>query len=76
MARKVKGPTMTTWTRERIKELRNSLGESQEEFARHFRVTVDSIRAWEQPNKGGPSGPATVILDQLNEMRTTAGAAS
>jgi DNA-binding transcriptional regulator YiaG len=65
MARRVKGPTMSNWSPERIKGLRAALGESQEEFADHFRVTVDAVRTWEQ-GKGRPSGPVTIILDQLS----------
>uniref|UniRef100_UPI00397AAB6C helix-turn-helix domain-containing protein n=1 Tax=Salmonella sp. SAL04284 TaxID=3159862 RepID=UPI00397AAB6C len=52
--------------REKVKALRKALGEDQEDFARHFRLTVEAIRIWEQ-GKGTPSGPATVILDQLQE---------
>ena len=62
----VKGQTMSDWNPERVRALRAALGESQREFARHFRVTVDSVRTWEQ-GKGLPGGPSTVILDLLQE---------
>lgn len=54
------------WTPERIVELRKRLGETQEEFAKHFRLKIAAIRYWEQ-DRGEPSGPATVLLDQLEE---------
>lgn len=77
MAQKRKGPTMTDWTPERIKALRLARGESQEEFARHFRLTVGSVRVWEQEKKGGhPNGAATVILDQLAEQAKKLAAAA
>jgi DNA-binding transcriptional regulator YiaG len=53
-----------TWTPARIKALRERYGEKQEEFARRFRITVHTLRFWEQ-GQGKVSGPATVILDQL-----------
>lgn len=58
---------MQRWTPERIRSLRHARGETQEEFAKHFRMTVQSVRVWEQ-DKGEPSGPVTVILDHLSEM--------
>lgn len=54
------------WTKDLIKEVRERLGETQEEFATHFRVTVYAVRIWEQGQRE-PGGPATVILDQLLE---------
>lgn len=52
------------WTGDRIKELRKGRGETQEEFAKHFRSNVGTVRIWEQ-DKGQPSGAATVLLDQM-----------
>lgn len=52
------------WTSVRVKAVRRSLGETQEQFATHFRLHPESIRTWEQ-GRGNPSGPATVILEQL-----------
>ena len=54
------------WTPDKIKQLRKALGDNQEEFARRFRVTIHAVQGWEQ-NKDQPSGPVTVILDQLEE---------
>lgn len=54
------------WTAKRIKELRKSLGETQEQFKDHFRVVVGTVRSWEQ-GWGNPVGPAEVILDQLEQ---------
>ncbi len=56
------------WTPERIKKLRRSLEETQEEFARRFRLSTIAVRIWEA-GKGHPSGPATVLLDQLESER-------
>ena len=43
------------------KELREDLGFSQAEFARVLRVSVGTIRNWEQ-NRRQPTGPARVLL--------------
>ena len=53
-----------TWTAKTVRQLRKAVNESQEEFAKRFRLGVGSVRAWEQ-DLGGPSGPATIILDQI-----------
>lgn len=53
------------WTPERIKALRKRYRENQEQFAQRFRVTIHAVQRWEQ-NKDSPSGPATIILDQLD----------
>ena len=55
------------WTPERIKRLRKAFGESQEEFCRRFRIGLGTLRFWEQ-GRSSPTGPATIILDQLNEQ--------
>lgn len=57
-------PMIEDWTPERVKAVRKALGETQEVFARRFRLHPEAIRTWEQ-DRGQPSGPATVILDQL-----------
>lgn len=44
-----------------VKEMRENLGFSQEEFARVLRVSVSTIRNWEQ-NRRQPTGPARVLL--------------
>lgn len=56
----------TRWSPETIRKLRKAYGESQPEFARRFRVTVDAFRLWEQGRQPA-SGMATVILDFLEE---------
>lgn len=55
------------WTPTRIRDLRIRFGETQEEFAKRFRLSVEAVRGWEQ-DKGSPSGPASVILDQLKKQ--------
>ena len=52
------------WSPQQIRELRKSMNETQEEFAKHFRLCVGAIRLWEQ-DVGKISGPAEVILDIL-----------
>jgi DNA-binding transcriptional regulator YiaG len=52
------------WSGEKVKELRRARGETQEEFAKHFRSNIGTIQTWEQ-DKGKPSGAATVLLDQM-----------
>lgn len=60
------------WTPGNIKHLREDiLDESQEEFARRFRLSVHAIRRWEQA-KDSPSGPATIILDQIEAAASAA----
>ncbi len=59
------------WTPERIRDLRRRYGETQDEFAHRFRVSIQSVQTWEQ-GKGEPSGPATVIMDQLEAALTQA----
>jgi DNA-binding transcriptional regulator YiaG len=54
------------WNGDRVKEVRKARGETQEAFAKHFRVNIGTIQTWEQ-DKGAPSGPATVILDAMEE---------
>jgi DNA-binding XRE family transcriptional regulator len=61
-----RGKTKMKWTPERIKQLRKRLGENQEEFAKRFRLTIHAIQFWEQ-SKGLPNGPATVLLDQIEQ---------
>ena len=56
--------TPMTWTPKRIRALRHLLNETQDEFAKRFRVSVNAVRIWEQ-GQGAPSGPVTLLLDQL-----------
>lgn len=55
---------MADWNSEEVKKLRKKLGDTQEEFAKRFRLTVDAVRVWEQ-GRGLPPGPVTVIMDDL-----------
>lgn len=59
-----KHPMVAEWTAERIRSLRRALGETQEQFAKRFRLHPEAIRTWEQ-DRGSPTGPSTVILDEL-----------
>lgn len=61
---KKQGKKHMLWTPKKIKELRARLGENQEEFARHFRVSVDALQHWEQ-GRGPVPGPIQVILESL-----------
>jgi DNA-binding transcriptional regulator YiaG len=54
------------WTPESMKALRESLGETQDEFRGRLRVPLPTLRNWEQNNSRIP-GPVTVILDQLQQ---------
>ncbi len=56
----------TNWTPARIKALRDRYGETQDEFARRFRISTSAVRAWEQ-GQGSPSGPATIVFDHLEQ---------
>lgn len=64
MAGRAKRANVSNWTKTRIRALRDSIGETQQEFAARFRVTVDSIRHWEQ-GTANPAGPSTVVMDYL-----------
>lgn len=55
------------WTPERVRAVRKALGETQDQFARRFRLHPESIRTWEQ-GRGRPSGPASIILEQLEKQ--------
>lgn len=69
--RSIKGENaIYPWTPERIRALRKRYGQHQSEFAEHFRLRIGAIQNWEQ-GKGFPSGPAQVILDQLEEALQT-----
>lgn len=49
------------------KKLRESLGFSQDEFARALRVSVATLRNWEQ-NRRQPTGPARVLLTIVQQQ--------
>ncbi|HZZ81007.1 MAG TPA: helix-turn-helix domain-containing protein [Gemmataceae bacterium] len=54
------------WTAARIKELREAFGDTQEQFAHRICVSVPTVKHWEQ-GKGGPLGPARLLLDRLQK---------
>ena len=60
---------MSSWTPERIKELREAgYDETQEEFRHRLGVGVEALRFWEQ-GKGEPNGSARILLEQLDRSR-------
>ena len=52
------------WTPKRVKQLRQRYDETQEEFAKRFRASVETVKTWEQ-GKRPVSAMASVILDDL-----------
>jgi DNA-binding transcriptional regulator YiaG len=54
---------MAEITAEQIRELRRSLGMSQEAFAQHLGVSVSSVRDWEQKRRR-PRGLYARALEQ------------
>ena len=50
-----------------VKQVREKLGFSQIEFARVLRVSVGTIRNWEQ-NRRQPTGPARVLLTIVQQQ--------
>ena len=50
-----------------VKEVRENLGFSQAEFARVLRVSIGTIRNWEQ-NRRQPTGPARVLLTIVQQQ--------
>ncbi len=65
MDRTMKTATRIVWTPDRLKKLRKRFGETQEQFAKRFRISFYTLRFWEQ-GQGEPSGPVTVLLEQLD----------
>ena len=57
----VEASRVTELTVPDAREVRENLGFSQAEFARVLRVSVGTIRNWEQ-NRRQPTGPARVLL--------------
>lgn len=56
---------MAEITAEQIRELRRSLGLSQEAFAQHLGVSVSSVRDWEQKRRKPRGLYAKVLEEQL-----------
>ena len=54
------------WIPEKIKSLRKSYGERQEDFCQRLGVALSTLRHWEQGH-GEPIGPARKLLDRLEE---------
>ena len=50
-----------------VKQVREQLGFSQDQFARALRVSVATLRNWEQ-NRRQPSGPARVLLTIVSQQ--------
>jgi putative transcriptional regulator len=63
---------MAEITAESIRELRQSLGLTQEAFAQHLSVSVSSVRDWEQGRRRPRGLYAKLIAQQMAE-RTEAG---
>lgn len=59
------------WDGERVKALRLRYGETQREFAEHFRASVELVKSWEQ-GKSNVSRMGSVILDDLDAKCPTA----
>jgi DNA-binding transcriptional regulator YiaG len=70
MAKKMKtlAPKSQTqeWTGQRVKNLREAYGESQDRFAARFGLNGATVSFWET-EKGKPSGSAQFALDRLAE---------
>jgi DNA-binding transcriptional regulator YiaG len=54
------------WTADRIKALRESYGETQEEFRHRFPISISTIRLIE--TTGAPSPQTCTILDYLDAV--------
>ncbi len=61
---------MADITAEDIRELRHSLGMSQEAFAQHLGVSVSSVRDWEQKRRRPRGLYARALEHQLAAART------
>lgn len=64
---------MKKWTAGKIQGLRHAMGLTQQQFAEKFRVNLATVKKWEQ-GLSPPIGPATVLLDQLEEQLIPASA--
>lgn len=54
------------WTAEKIRELRERYGETQDQFRQRIGVALGTLRFWEQ-GQGKPLGPAAKLLSRLEE---------
>lgn len=55
-----------TWTKSRIRKLRNLMGLTQFDFSKHCGVGVCTIASWENGRRK-PSGPSRIVLNGLME---------
>lgn len=52
-------------TKAKLRLVRNVLGLSQKEFAEEFGLSFSTVRNWEQPNRGDPTGAAETLIELL-----------
>jgi putative transcriptional regulator len=50
----------------RVKSVRRELHLSQEEFARLFKISIGTLRGWEQ-GRQAPEGPALALLEVIEK---------
>ena len=60
---------MADITADKIRELRRSLGMSQEAFAQHLGVSVSSVRDWEQKRRRPRGLYAKALQQQFDSSR-------
>ena len=66
---------MAEITADAIRELRRSLGMSQEAFAQHLSVSVSSVRDWEQGRRRPRGLYARALEQQLTQSQASKRAA-
>lgn len=54
-------------TKAKLRLVRRVLGLSQKEFADEFGISFATVRNWEQPDRGEPTGAAKTLIDLLAE---------
>ena len=54
-------------TKAKLRLVRKVLGLSQKEFADEFGISFATVRNWEQPERGEPTGAAKTLIDLLAE---------
>jgi len=52
-------------TKTKLVLIRKALGLSQKDFAAEFGLSFATVRNWEQPDRGDPTGPAKVLIDLI-----------
>jgi len=58
---------MKIYTGQEIRAMRNYLKESRSKFADRFFLTFEAVKGWESGRRN-VSGPALIILGQINEL--------